>query len=102
MFSSKKLTGKLLAPNFNVFKELGMKLEKAVGTKDVATVQQAICEVLYVASLNFVHMKGAKLLTDADGNDINDISDLSVVLAGFDNHVAGCFGLVDGKISYLY
>ena len=102
MFSSKKLIGKLLAPNFNVFKELGMRLEKAVGTKDVATVQQAICEVLYVANLNLVHMKGAKLLTDADGNDINDISDLSVVLAGFDNHVAGCFGLVDGKISNLY
>ncbi len=28
MFSSKKLTGKFLAPNFNVFKELGMRLEK--------------------------------------------------------------------------
>ncbi len=51
MFSSKKLTGKLLAPNFNVFTKLGIKLEKAVGTKDVATVRRAICEVLYLASL---------------------------------------------------
>ena len=38
MFSSKKLTGKLLAPNFNVFNILGMKFKKAVGTKDVTTV----------------------------------------------------------------
>ena len=38
MFSSKKLTGKLLVSNFNVFKELGVKLEKAVGTKDVVIV----------------------------------------------------------------
>ncbi len=37
MFSSKKLTGKLLVPNFNVFNELGVKLEKAVGMTDVLT-----------------------------------------------------------------
>ncbi len=37
VFSSKKLNGKMLVPNFNVFKELGVKLEKAVGMKDVVT-----------------------------------------------------------------
>ena len=36
VFSSKKLNGKMLT-NFNIFKELGMKLEKAVGMKDVVT-----------------------------------------------------------------
>ncbi len=39
MFSLKKLNGKMLVPNFNVFKELGVKLEKAVNTKDVVTFQ---------------------------------------------------------------
>ena len=38
MFSSKKLTGELMAPNLNVFMELGMMLEKSVCSKDVATV----------------------------------------------------------------
>ena len=47
-------------------------------------------------------MKGAKLLTDADGNHISDNTDLDGVLAGLDNHVAGCFGMVDGKTSQLY
>ncbi len=101
MFSSKKLTGKLLVPNFNEFKELGVKLDKAVRTKDVVTVQKAICEVLYIASLKLVCMKGAKLLTDADGNHISDNTDLDGVLAGLDNHVTGCFGLVDGKMLHL-
>ena len=68
MFASKILTGKLMARNFSLFKELGMKLEKAVGTKDVSTFRQAICEVLYVASLTMVHLKGANLLTDAYWN----------------------------------
>ena len=40
MFASKKFTGKLLVPNINVFKELGVKLEKAVGTKYVAPVHE--------------------------------------------------------------
>lgn len=102
MFSSKKLNGKMLVPNFNVFKELGVKLEKAVGTKDVLTVRRAICEVLYIASLKLVRMKGAKLLTDADGNHISDNIDLDGVLAGLDNHVESCLGMVDGKTSQQY
>ena len=57
--------------------------------------------MLYVASLKLVHSKGAKLLTDADGNDINDILDSDIVLDAFGNHVTGSFGLVDGKTSYL-
>ena len=101
MFSSKKLNGKMLVPNFNVFKELGRKLEKAVGTKDVLTFRRAICEVLYIASLKLVRMKGAKLLTDAEGNHISNNKDLDSVLAGLDNDVAVCFGMVDGKISHL-
>ena len=40
--------------------------------------------------------------TDADGNCITDQTDLDGVLASLDDHVADCFGLVDGKISYLY
>ena len=44
----------------------------------------------------------SKLLTDADGNHISDNTNLDGVLAGLDNHVAGCFGMVDGKISQLY
>ena len=58
--------------------------------------------MLDIVSLKLVYIKGAKLLTDADGNCISDITDLDGVLAGFDNHVADCFGLIDGKISYLY
>ncbi len=58
--------------------------------------------MLYIASLKLVHMRGAKLLTDADGNHISNNTDLDGVLAGLDNHVAGCFGMVDGKISQLY
>ncbi len=73
------MTGKLLVPNFNIFKVLGMKLEKAVGTKDVVTVLKAICEVLYISSLQLVCMKGAKLLTDADGNRIINNADLDGV-----------------------
>ena len=102
VFSSKKLNGKMLVPNFNVFKELGVKLEKAVGTKDVLTFRKAICEALYIASLKLVHMKGAKLLTDADGNHISDNTDLEGVLAGLDNHVADCLGMVDGKTLQVY
>ena len=102
VFSSKKLNGKMLVPNFNVFKELGVKLEKAVGTKDVLTFRKAICEVLYIASLKLVRMKGAKLLTDADGNHISDNTDLDGVLAGFDSHVADCLGMVDGKTLQVY
>ncbi len=77
-------------------------MEKAVGAKDVVTFQKAICEVLYIASLKLVHMKGAKLLTDADGNHISDNTDLEGVLAGLENHVADCLGMVDGKTSQLY
>ena len=47
-------------------------------------------------------MKGAKLLTDADGNDISDNTDLDGVLAGFDSHVADCLGMVDGKTLEVY
>ena len=85
-----------------MFKVLGVKSENAVGMKDVATVQRSIFEVLYVASLKLVCMKGAKLLTDADGNHISNDTDLDGVLAGLDNHVAGCFGMVDDKTSQLY
>ncbi len=38
MFASKKLNGKLLVPSFNVLKKSGVKLKKAVVTKDVITV----------------------------------------------------------------
>ena len=79
-----------------------MKLKKAVGTKDVVTFRRVICEVLYIASLKLVRMKGAKLLTDADGNCISDNTEVDGVLAGLDNHVAGCLGMVDGKTSQLY
>ncbi len=59
IFSSKNLTGKLLAPYFNEFAELGMNFEKAVSAKDVAILWQTICEVLYVASLKLAQMTGA-------------------------------------------
>ena len=58
--------------------------------------------MLYIASLKLVRMKGAKLLTDADGNHISDNTDKDGVLAGLDNDVAGCFVMVDSKISQLY
>ena len=45
-------------------------------------------------------MKGAKLLTDTDGNDIKETSEKDV-LEAFGNHVVDCFGLADGKVSYL-
>jgi len=47
-------------------------------------------------------MKGAKLLTDADGNHISDNTDLDGVLAGLDNHVADFLGMVDGKTLQVY
>ena len=58
--------------------------------------------MLYIASLKLVRMKGAKLLTDANGNDISDNIDLDGVLAGFDSHVADCLGMVDGKTLEVY
>ncbi len=53
---------------------------------------------MYIASLKLVCMKGAKLLTDQDGNRISNNTDLDSVFAGLDNHVAGCFGLVDDML----
>ena len=58
--------------------------------------------MLYIASLKLVCMKGATLLTDADGNHISDNTDLDGVLAGFDSHVADCLGMVDGKTFQVY
>ena len=58
--------------------------------------------MLYIASLKLVCMKGAKLLTDADGNRISDNTQLDSVLAGFDDHVAECFGFIKGKIYHIY
>ena len=58
--------------------------------------------MLYIASLKLVCMKGAKLLSDADGNHISNNTDLDGVLADLDNHVAGCLHMVDGKTSQLY
>ena len=75
MFLLKKLTGKFMVPDINAFKELGMKLEEALSTKDIFTLRRTICEVLYTASLKLVCIKGAKLLTDADRNSIENISD---------------------------
>lgn len=41
-------------------------------------------------------------MTDADGNEIDDISDLNVVSYVFDNMWHIIFWFVDGKISCLY
>lgn len=54
----KKLDWKI-AITLHEFAESGMNIEKAAGAKDVAILWQAICEVLYVASLKMAQMTGA-------------------------------------------
>ncbi len=55
--------------------------------------------MFYVASLKLVHINGATLSTDADGNNIKGISDSNDVLVAFWQPCGRCFSLVDGKVS---
>ena len=58
--------------------------------------------MLYVASLKLVCLKGGKLLTDVERNHLSEFSDSNDALNTSDNHAAGCLGLADGKVLYLY
>ena len=80
-----------------MFVELAEKLKKAIGTSNVTVFRQAICEVLYLASLKLVHLNKAKLLTDELGNDLSDDADAKGVVETLQVQVAQYFGMSDGK-----
>ena len=84
-----------------MFVDLAEKLKKAIGTSNVTVFRQAICEVLYLASLKLVHLNKAKLLTDELGNDLSDDANAKGVLETLMVQVAQCFGISDGKLDLV-
>ena len=101
VFCSNVLGGMYSTTSYNVFVDLAEKLKKAIGTSNVTVFRQAICEVLYLASLKLVHLNKAKLLTDELGNDLSDDANAKGVLETLMVQVAQCFGISDGKLDLV-
>ena len=97
VFCSKHVSGMYSVKSHNVFVDLAEKLKKAVGTLNITMFRQAICEVLYLASLKLVNLKKAKLLTDELGNDLNSDTDAKGVVDTLQVQVGQYFGISDGK-----
>jgi len=97
VFCSKLVPGRYSVKSCNVFVDLAEKLKTAVGTSNVTMFRQAICEVLYLASLKLVNMNKAKLLTDELGNDLCD-ADAKSFLETLKVQVAQYFCISDGKM----
>ncbi len=102
MFCSKNLTGRLVLPQFNVFLDMGTNLKTAIATNDVNSVRLALCKSIYVAGLKLVRVDGAKLLTDKNGNVLDDSDDLDVVVDTLDSHVLAFLSQTDGEFSFCF
>lgn len=102
MFCSKNLTGRLVLPQFNVFLDMGTNLKTAISTNDVNSVRLALCKSIYVAGLKLVRVDGAKLLTDENGNVLDDSDDIDVVVDTLDSHVLAFLSQTDGEFSIFF
>ncbi len=74
------MSGKSSFKNCNMFIDLAVKLQRAIDTSNIIKVRQAICEVLYLASLKLANVKRAKLLTDECGNVLNNDTESKVFI----------------------
>ncbi len=98
VFCSQQVTRMHSFKHCNVFIDLAVKLQRAIDTSNVIKVRQAICEVLYLASLKLVNVNMAKLLTDECGNDLNDDTNAKGVMETLQDQVTQYFGMSDGKM----
>ena len=63
----------------------------------MSILRLALCKSIYVAGLKLVCIDGAKLLTDENGNVLDDSDDLDVVVDTLDSHVLAFLSQTDGN-----
>lgn len=101
IFCSKNVSGKMGFPQFNIFKDFGDDLVAVIKTHDANLLRLALCRVLYKASLKLVRLGGAKMLTDAYGNNLEDTEIISEVIDTLDTHVLAYLAQSEGKILHF-
>lgn len=68
----------------------------------MSILRLALCKSIYVAGLKLVRIDGAKLLTDENGNVLDDSDDLDVVVDTLDSHVLAFLSQTDGEFSICF